>query len=149
MSSHSDSGSESSCSSDLSKGERPMLRPIIPQGSLFSSYMAAKEANSMSSLDLIHHRFILAELQQATQSLDRLSVTEKWRDTDPALSVLQAIATQRKWTQVEVEMDATILERNRLRTVLDLRSLSKTSWKQLELLPLVKDLLYIEISTDG
>ncbi|KAI7907725.1 uncharacterized protein BX663DRAFT_491851 [Cokeromyces recurvatus] len=68
-------------------------------------------------------------------------MTEFLLDTDPVSNVLKRIAKERNWSEKEVEEDLSILNKNRISTINDLRSLSKESWTQIELLPLVKDLL--------
>ncbi|KAI8879991.1 hypothetical protein K501DRAFT_287097, partial [Backusella circina FSU 941] len=62
-------------------------------------------------------------------------------DTLAVKTLLQEIAKEKEWTESEVESDLTILERNRLFYVKDLKTLSKESWAVIELLPIVKDLL--------
>eukprot|EP01137_Pigoraptor_chileana_P005874 Opistho-2@49547 len=62
-------------------------------------------------------------------------------DTDAASDLLKTIGEDKKWTAEQMEADIAILTKNRLQTIADLRSLSDESWKSLEFLPLVKDLL--------
>ncbi|KAJ9079857.1 hypothetical protein DSO57_1031190 [Entomophthora muscae] len=70
-------------------------------------------------------------------------------ETMKASTLLELIASERNWSTSLLDQDLTILERNRLYTVADLRILSKESWKALELLPIVKDLLRNKISFKG
>ncbi|KAF8934072.1 hypothetical protein BGZ58_005960, partial [Dissophora ornata] len=58
-----------------------------------------------------------------------------------ASTLLEQIGTERSWSTRDIEKDVDILERNRLYTIKDLRVLSPQSWKEIDLLPLVKDLL--------
>eukprot|EP01135_Chromosphaera_perkinsii_P007999 Nk52_evm71s1073 gene=Nk52_evmTU71s1073 len=69
-----------------------------------------------------------------------------WEDEKDAVEVLRDIGKDRNWDESEISSDALILARNRLKQVRDLRSLSKHSWDQIELLPLVKDLLREAVS---
>ncbi|KAI9309315.1 hypothetical protein BJ944DRAFT_258760 [Cunninghamella echinulata] len=55
--------------------------------------------------------------------------------------LLRRIGLERSWTQEQINGDLEILNKNRIYTVRDLLSLSDYSWKSIELLPLVKDLL--------
>lgn len=69
-------------------------------------------------------------------------------DTTPVNSILKRIANEKNWAEKDVENDLAILERHRIVYVHDLRSLSKDSWTEIELLPLVKDLLRGAIDPD-
>ncbi|ORZ17880.1 hypothetical protein BCR42DRAFT_412692 [Absidia repens] len=62
-------------------------------------------------------------------------------DTLRASVLLRRIGLERSWTQDQVNQDISILDGHRLYTVRDLLSLSDYSWKVIDLLPLVKDLL--------
>ncbi|KAK9761259.1 hypothetical protein K7432_013967 [Basidiobolus ranarum] len=62
-------------------------------------------------------------------------------DSMKASTLLEQIASERSWIRKNVNEDLAILERNRLYAVRDLRDLSQDSWKEIELLPIVKDLL--------
>ncbi|KAI8051064.1 uncharacterized protein B0P05DRAFT_562815 [Gilbertella persicaria] len=62
-------------------------------------------------------------------------------DTTTVQSILESIAQEKQWSKQDVENDLSILSRNRIVHVHDLRALSGESWAQIELLPLVKDLL--------
>ena len=68
------------------------------------------------------------------------TLAELPNDTSTVL-VLQRLATYNQWSQEEFNLDMSILEQQRLRTVSQLRFLSDEGWKALPLLPLVKDLL--------
>ncbi|KAI9346311.1 hypothetical protein BD770DRAFT_396312 [Pilaira anomala] len=70
-------------------------------------------------------------------------------DSTPVKELLERIAQEKKWSKEAVESDCAILDRNRLVYVQDLRALSKESWAQIELLPLVKDLLRGEIDPES
>ncbi|KAG9286697.1 hypothetical protein G9A89_012247 [Geosiphon pyriformis] len=58
-----------------------------------------------------------------------------------ASTLLEQIGAERSWYEDQINSDLSILERNRIYTVTDLRILSRESWTQIELLPIVKDLL--------
>ncbi|CAO3628776.1 unnamed protein product [Mucor fragilis] len=62
-------------------------------------------------------------------------------DSDTVVSVLQRIAEEKNWSPADTEQDFAVLAKHRLVYVRDLRALSGESWTQIELLPLVKDLL--------
>ncbi|KAI8099965.1 uncharacterized protein BX664DRAFT_322525 [Halteromyces radiatus] len=62
-------------------------------------------------------------------------------DTLRTSVLLRRIALERSWSQDQVKNDLAILDEHRLYTVRDLLSLSDYSWKVIDLLPLVKDLL--------
>ncbi|KAI8329709.1 hypothetical protein BC941DRAFT_192679 [Chlamydoabsidia padenii] len=62
-------------------------------------------------------------------------------DTLRASVLLRRIGLERSWTQDQINHDIGVLDDHRLYTVRDLLSLSDYSWKVIELLPLVKDLL--------
>ncbi|KAG2237083.1 hypothetical protein INT48_004584 [Thamnidium elegans] len=62
-------------------------------------------------------------------------------NSTPVKELLERIAQEKNWSKDAVDSDCTILDRNRLVYVQDLKALSKESWAQIELLPLVKDLL--------
>ncbi|KAG1079004.1 hypothetical protein G6F42_023978 [Rhizopus arrhizus] len=62
-------------------------------------------------------------------------------DSDTVVSVLQRIANEKNWSPEDTEQDLAVLAKHRLVYVGDLRALSGESWTQIELLPLVKDLL--------
>ncbi|KAI7820237.1 hypothetical protein BC939DRAFT_505081 [Gamsiella multidivaricata] len=62
-------------------------------------------------------------------------------DSMKASTLLEQIGAERSWSSRDIEKDVDVLERNRLYTIKDLRVLSLQSWKEVELLPLVKDLL--------
>ncbi|RKP14903.1 hypothetical protein BJ684DRAFT_18735 [Piptocephalis cylindrospora] len=70
-------------------------------------------------------------------------------DSMKASTLLEQIASERGWTQEEIEKDLRCLETQRLRTLRDLRSLSKESWKEIPLIPLSKDLLRQSIYPRG
>eukprot|EP01134_Creolimax_fragrantissima_P004902 CFRG4902T1 len=55
--------------------------------------------------------------------------------------LIKLLASTRNWSEVQVQADLRSLHHNRLYTVGDLRSLTEESWKIVELLPLVKDLI--------
>ncbi|KAI8390296.1 hypothetical protein BD560DRAFT_485862 [Blakeslea trispora] len=69
-------------------------------------------------------------------------------DTTTVKSILEEIAKEKNWSREDVTNDLSILARNRIYHVHDLRALSSESWAQIELLPLVKDLLRIAIDSD-
>ncbi|KAG9321932.1 hypothetical protein KVV02_004507 [Mortierella alpina] len=88
-------------------------------GSLFSAYLAAMPETTNSA-----------------------QVEEKYLpDSMKASTLLEQLGAERSWSSRDVEKDVDILERNRLYTIKELRVLSPESWKEIELLPLVKDLL--------
>ncbi|CAO3647326.1 unnamed protein product [Cunninghamella blakesleeana] len=62
--------------------------------------------------------------------------------------LLRRIGLERSWTQEQINNDLEILNKNRIYTVQDLLSLSDYSWKSIELLPLVKDLLRAAIDPE-
>ncbi|CAG8467375.1 8911_t:CDS:2 [Diversispora eburnea] len=61
-------------------------------------------------------------------------------------SVIKQISVENSWPEDQLKSDLTILIKNRIYTVKDLRVLSKESWERIELLPIVKDLLREAIS---
>ncbi|KAI8967299.1 hypothetical protein BDF20DRAFT_901727 [Mycotypha africana] len=63
------------------------------------------------------------------------------KDDTLVSTVLQHIGQEKNWSSQDVEKDLEVLNRNRLFYIRDLKSLSGDSWNQIELLPLVKDLL--------
>ncbi|KAI8348829.1 hypothetical protein EDC96DRAFT_520462 [Choanephora cucurbitarum] len=69
-------------------------------------------------------------------------------DTTAVKSILENIASEKNWSKEDVTNDLSILARNRIHHVHDLRALSSESWAQIELLPLVKDLLRNAIDSD-
>ncbi|KAG1471765.1 hypothetical protein G6F56_001938 [Rhizopus delemar] len=73
---------------------------------------------------------------------------EKIHNTLNVKDLLGNIGKKKKWSEKDVENDISILEKNRIYTVNDLKSLSRESWAQIELLPLVKDLLRLAIDPD-
>ncbi|CEP17001.1 hypothetical protein [Parasitella parasitica] len=62
-------------------------------------------------------------------------------DSDTVSSLLHRIANEKNWSSADTEQDCAVLAKHRLVYVCDLRALSGESWTQIELLPLVKDLL--------
>ncbi|KAI9297621.1 hypothetical protein K502DRAFT_300703 [Neoconidiobolus thromboides FSU 785] len=66
-------------------------------------------------------------------------------DSMKASTLLELIASERNWPSNLVLNDLEILEKNRLFTISDLKVLSKESWKQIGLLPIVKDLIQAKI----
>ncbi|KAG2180164.1 hypothetical protein INT43_003953, partial [Umbelopsis isabellina] len=56
-------------------------------------------------------------------------------------TLLEQIGHERSWTSQQMDSDIAILVHNRLYFVKDLRVLSAESWKTINLLPIVKDLL--------
>jgi hypothetical protein len=66
-------------------------------------------------------------------------------DDELVSTIYDRIATDRNWTVEERASDLSVLDLQRLRTVRDLRALSKKSWKDVPLLPLVKDLLVSQV----
>ncbi|KAI9261317.1 hypothetical protein EDC94DRAFT_584965 [Helicostylum pulchrum] len=56
-------------------------------------------------------------------------------------TLLEQIGKDRKWSDSQIAQDIVTLENNRLYYISDLRELSNSSWKAIDLLPLVKDLL--------
>ncbi|KAI8985382.1 hypothetical protein BDB01DRAFT_787908 [Pilobolus umbonatus] len=69
-------------------------------------------------------------------------------DSSSVNYLIRKIAAERNWSKTDIDNDITILERNRLFYVGDLKALSKESWAEIELLPLVKDLLRNAIGPD-
>ncbi|CAG8441743.1 1442_t:CDS:2 [Ambispora gerdemannii] len=67
-------------------------------------------------------------------------------DNMKASTLLEQIGTERSWLEDQINLDLAILESNRIYTVGDLRFLSRDSWKQIEFLPIVKDLIREAIS---
>jgi hypothetical protein len=51
------------------------------------------------------------------------------------------IGEQRNWSAESIASDCRILREQRLKTVSDLRILTESSWKDIPLLPIVKDCL--------
>ncbi|KAF9998745.1 hypothetical protein BGZ79_007581 [Entomortierella chlamydospora] len=66
-----------------------------------------------------------------------------------ASTLLEQIGAERSWSTRDIERDVDILERNRLYTIRDLRVLSPQSWKEIQLLPLVKDLLRLSVNPEA
>ncbi|CAG8448572.1 2097_t:CDS:2 [Ambispora leptoticha] len=62
-------------------------------------------------------------------------------DNMKASTLLEQIGKERSWFEDQINEDLQILEINRIYTVKDLRVLSRDSWKQIQFLPLVKDLI--------
>ncbi|KAI9254221.1 hypothetical protein BY458DRAFT_521134 [Sporodiniella umbellata] len=74
--------------------------------------------------------------------------TEKIQNNLKVKELLGDIGKKKKWSEKDVKNDISILEKNRIFTVNDLKSLSRESWAQIELLPLVKDLLRLAIDPE-
>ncbi|KAF9200385.1 hypothetical protein BGZ49_009400 [Haplosporangium sp. Z 27] len=94
------------------------------RGSVFSAYLAA-----------------MPETANATESEDKYLP-----DSMKASTLLEQIGADRSWSTRDIERDVDILERNRLYTIKDLRVLSHQSWKEIQLLPIVKDLLRLAVN---
>ncbi|KAF9352475.1 hypothetical protein BGX26_009726 [Mortierella sp. AD094] len=97
------------------------------RGSLFSAYLAA-----------------MPEPANAPADQDKYLP-----DSMKASTLLEQIGAERSWSTRDIERDVDILERNRLYTIKDLRVLSPQSWKEIELLPLVKDLLRLSVNPEA
>ncbi|EPB85954.1 hypothetical protein HMPREF1544_07286 [Mucor circinelloides 1006PhL] len=64
-------------------------------------------------------------------------------------TLLEQIGQDHKWSEQQINQDIQTMELNRLYYVSDLRELSKSSWKAIELLPIVKDLLRKALNSEG
>ncbi|GAN01158.1 hypothetical protein MAM1_0005d00589 [Mucor ambiguus] len=64
-------------------------------------------------------------------------------------TLVEQIGQDHKWSEQQINQDIQTMELNRLYYVSDLRELSKSSWKAIELLPIVKDLLRKALNPDG
>lgn len=100
-------------------------------GGLFNAYMAAKERQD----------------RQDQQQQD-----QQQRQPAPSFSTvgdfLKKMASDRQWKEDELAADLAFLDKNRLRTWQDLSALSESSWTQLELPMLVKDLLRKQLASE-
>ncbi|KAI9142581.1 hypothetical protein BKA69DRAFT_261503 [Paraphysoderma sedebokerense] len=130
------------------------------QDSLFDAWMNAKndtedalnETDKTSTLNGNQPSSSLPESGNGRlkSSIDQRSQKSPYPLLDQYLTkdLLNKLSFERNWTPSEVENDWEILNKHRLRTVSDLRSLSAESWTQIQadgLLPLVRDLLRIEV----
>ncbi|CEP15099.1 hypothetical protein [Parasitella parasitica] len=101
---------------------------------LFESYLASGLASqSSSSMDIQH-----------------IPLPDSMRTS----TLLEQIGQDRKWSEEQINQDIQTMDDNRLyyvrlHKVSDLRELSKSSWKAIELLPIVKDLLRKALNPDG
>lgn len=62
-------------------------------------------------------------------------------DSMKVSTLLEQIGKERSWEDDKIEADIVVCEDNRLYFVRDLRILSQESWKEIQLLPIVKDLI--------
>ncbi|KAI8983715.1 hypothetical protein BDB01DRAFT_850389 [Pilobolus umbonatus] len=62
-------------------------------------------------------------------------------DSMKTSTLLEQIGKEHHWSEEQIDADIDVLEHNRLYYIHELRELSDESWKVIELLPLVKDLL--------
>ncbi|KAI8645645.1 hypothetical protein BD408DRAFT_338317 [Parasitella parasitica] len=95
---------------------------------LFESYLASGLASQSPSTDIQH-----------------IPLPDSMRTS----TLLEQIGQDRKWSEPQIQQDIQTMELNRLYYVSDLRELSKSSWKAIELLPIVKDLLRKALNPGG
>eukprot|EP00842_Homolaphlyctis_polyrhiza_P006310 jgi/Hompol1/6680/HPOL_000137-RA len=70
-----------------------------------------------------------------------------WPDSIGVIDLLMTLADENGWTIEEVNEDRLMLDKQRIRTVRDLRIISAETWQSLPLAPIVKDLLKREVLT--
>ncbi|KAI8812630.1 hypothetical protein BJ742DRAFT_655035, partial [Cladochytrium replicatum] len=62
-------------------------------------------------------------------------------DEYSATKLISEIGTQRKWSEGDINRDVKVMQDQRLYTVADLRLLGPEAWREVPLLPIVKELL--------
>lgn len=69
-----------------------------------------------------------------------------YADNFSSFELLEILGNDRAWSTEEMRADSMLLDKYRLRTVRDLRSLSNEGWNKLELVQIVKDILRVAIA---
>ncbi|CAG8481094.1 4762_t:CDS:2 [Acaulospora morrowiae] len=105
---------------------------------LFSSYLANMNMPNGSSNSV--HKVLAKPSRPSLYDL-KDNTDDTLPDNMKVDVLLKRIGAESSWPNHQMKSDMEVLFKNRIYTVKDLRTLSKESWKKIDLLPIVKDLL--------
>ncbi|KAI9005850.1 hypothetical protein CLU79DRAFT_780702 [Phycomyces nitens] len=101
---------------------------------------------------MVAHEFLISfkdwAINTAAATQPRKPNQVHYKDNMSVDELLKKIGEDQQWSESQVDNDTTILQRNRLYSVRDLRDLSDESWEIIELLPFVRDILRDKICPD-
>ncbi|RHZ44839.1 hypothetical protein Glove_709g78 [Diversispora epigaea] len=105
-----------------------------------------KTPTSTKSSELLFASY-LANMNATKGSLKQSKSRENIRVDHTRIDTLvKQVGMENSWNENQLKLILTVLIKNRIYTVNDLRSLSKESWARIELLSSIKDLLYATIN---
>ena len=84
--------------------------------------------------------------QQAPQNYPKTAAGTHWPNDMAVALFLIEIGQDRNWSTSEIHADTVVFEKNRIRTVGDLRHVSEKTWDTLSILPFVKDVIRTELA---